>query len=94
MPELPDQTSVRAPIDECREIGEHEFLHRHANDRGPQSYYVMYEGKPYPLKAIWAAAHKPPISPRFFDTNVARREMQKLGFNEIVQLTPPAKNSK
>jgi hypothetical protein len=77
---VPDEASVRQAIEKCRTIGEQAFLDLHASGRRPQKYYLVHEGRRYPRKAIWAAAHKPPIHTRQFTTEQARKGLERLGF--------------
>jgi hypothetical protein len=76
----PDKVSVAKSIEECEALGEDEFLKRHASGARPRGHYVFNGGKRYPLKAIWAAAHVPPIHTRRFKTDTARRSFRRLGF--------------
>src|SRR5215211_6170307 len=66
---LPDVISVLTRLAEYRAIGEDLFLARYASGRRPKANYLVYEGRYYPVKAVWAAAHKPPIHTRTFRTS-------------------------
>jgi hypothetical protein len=77
----PNKTSVLERLDECRRIGEQEFLNQYASGRAPRAHYLIHEGKRYPLKAVWAASHQPPIHTRDFKTGVAQRGLKRLGFD-------------
>ena len=79
----PDKGSVLESIEECRTIGDRAFLKKHASERPPRTYYLVFEGRCYPLKAIWAGAYCPPIHTRDFDTDEARTGLAALGFKEF-----------
>ena len=46
---------------EARKIGRAQFLETYASGRGSDNWYVEVHGVHYDLKALWAAAHRPPI---------------------------------
>ena len=77
----PTHASVLESFAECDAIGEDGFVEKYAGGRRPKSHYIIHEGKHYPLKAIWAAAHRPTIVTREFDTDKARRGFAALGFD-------------
>ncbi|KAA5596727.1 HNH endonuclease [Blastochloris sulfoviridis] len=78
----PNRNSVIRAINEC--AGDVEsFINRYASGRNPKAHYLRHEGKLYPLKAIWAAAHNPSIHTRNFKTDVAIRGLSNLGFEVI-----------
>jgi hypothetical protein len=62
------------------------------NMRGhqPRGHYLIHEDKRYPMKAVWAAAHRPTIQTRDFKTGAARRGLMALGFTKFL----PEKNSR
>ncbi|MGN6277708.1 MAG: HNH endonuclease [Sphingomonas sp.] len=53
---------------EARKIGRAQFLETYASGRGSDNWYVEVDGVQYDLKALWAAAHRPPIKPSSFKT--------------------------
>ncbi|QPC43881.1 hypothetical protein HW532_15005 [Kaustia mangrovi] len=88
----PTVATVLEALAEYDESGPDKFLDRHANGGRPRKHYVLHKGKLYPLKAIWAAAHQPPIKTsrttgngNGFSPDAARRGLDKLGF----KLDPP-----
>jgi hypothetical protein len=82
----PHVKSVLAKLAEYRTIGEALFLNRYASGRRPKAHYFVYEGRHYPVKAVWAAAHKPPTHTRTFRTSEALAGLAALGF--LVELAP------
>jgi hypothetical protein len=83
---FPDLISLLARLAEYRTIGEDLFLARYASGRKPKAHYFAYAGRQYPVKAVWAAAHKPPIHTRTFRTGEALAGLAALGF--LVELQP------
>jgi hypothetical protein len=79
----PNQASVIESLDEFRMTGENAFLGKYAGGARPKTYYLVHEGKHYPLKAIWAAAHRPTTLTRTFTTERARRGFAQLGFDKF-----------
>ena len=77
----PTMKTVLEAIDEFDTIGEDMFLKGYAAGVGPRTHIFVWNGRAYPLKAVWAAAHKPPISPRDFNTKDAVRGLQALDFD-------------
>lgn len=61
--------AVRAKIAEFDEIGEGPFLDKYANGRGARSTWIVSGGNYYPAKAVFAAALKPSVLPREFNTS-------------------------
>jgi len=82
----PHVISVLTKLAEYRAIGEALFLERYASGRRPKAHYLVYEGRHYPVKAVWAAAHNPPIHTRTFRTAEALAGLAGLGF--LVDLQP------
>jgi hypothetical protein len=82
----PVKTSVLERLREHDIIGQREFLDRYSSGRSPRAHYLQYGGKLYPLKAVWAAAHRPPVHTRDFTTPEARRGLEELGFDEFFEL--------
>lgn len=83
----PTKTSVLAKIKEYDRLKGDAFLARYARNVPSRSHYLVVNGKPYPLKAVWAAAHTPNIPPREFNTTAAVAGLQKLGFADIIDDT-------
>jgi hypothetical protein len=86
----PNGASILESVAECEELGEDAFLEKYASGREPRTYYLVYEGKRYPLKAVWAGAHRPTIHTREFNTDEAKRGLAALGFDKFW----PEENSK
>jgi 5-methylcytosine-specific restriction endonuclease McrA len=53
---MPDNAAIIRAMEEYREIGEEAFIRAHAQGHPAQVYFVIHEGRVYPMKAIWAAA--------------------------------------
>src|SRR5215204_812478 len=83
----PHVISVLTKLAEYRAIGEDLFLCRYASGRRPKAHYFVYEGRHYPVKAVWAAAHDPPIHTRTFRTGAVLSGLAALGF--LVELYTP-----
>lgn len=81
----PTRNSVLDAMDEYSRIGDAAFLKKYTSGRSPKSHYLEHGSTFYPLKALWAAAHKPPVHARSFITFEARRKLAKLGFDGAVQ---------
>ncbi|WP_074128764.1 hypothetical protein [Bradyrhizobium sp. NAS96.2] len=80
---IPSQHSILQAIEEFKRVKEGEFLKRHSSGARPRKVYLNYGGERFPLKAIWAAAHQPPVHTRIFTTNVAKAGFRKLGFRDF-----------
>ena len=74
----PDRQSVLNAIEQCKLIGEAEFLRRHSSGARPRKVYLEYAGERHPLKAIWAAAHQPPVHTRTFKTGAAKAGLKRV----------------
>ena len=79
----PTQTSVLESLEECRRLGDKAFLEKYASGHQPLGHYLIHEDKRYPMKAVWAAAHRPTIQTRDFKTGAARRGLKALGFTKF-----------
>src|SRR5262249_5723435 len=86
----PTQTSVLESLEECRRLGDGAFLTKYASEHPPLGHYLIHEDKRYPMKAVWAAAHRPTIYTRDFKTGAARRGLKALGFTKFL----PEENSR
>ena len=86
----PTQASVLESPEECRRLGDGAFLKKYASGHQPLGHYLIHEDKHYPMKAVWAAAHRPGIQTRDFKTGAARRGLMALGFTEFL----PEKDSR
>ena len=80
----PTKKSVRQRIAEFKK-GEQKFLKRYAGGVGSKAHYVVVGGNLYPAKAIWAAAHKPSILPKTFNTRDARNGFRAMGYDMFVE---------
>jgi hypothetical protein len=70
---------------EYDDIGKTAFLERFSSGRPPKAHYIWHDEKPYPLKAIWAAAHVPTIHTRDCNTAAARKGVEKLKFETFIE---------
>lgn len=68
-------------ISEFEIVGEKAFLKKYAAGRGSVTTWIVHKGAEYPIKAIWAAAHRPPIRPRSFKTNDCEPQVRSMGFS-------------
>jgi hypothetical protein len=80
MAKAPTTASIKARIKEYKQIGKPAFLQKYAKGFGAQKYYIIYEDDLYDMKAIWAAAHTPPIDTQMFGPPEALKALPKLGF--------------
>ncbi len=79
----PTKQRVLDKISEFDSLGRQGFLKKYANNRPSKEWVILRDGKIYDAKAIWAAAHNPPISPSQFHYNDAKSGMQRLGFEVV-----------
>lgn len=80
----PTVQSVKKAMREFDRIGSDAFLLKYSSGFPPLVHYIRNQGKDYPLKSLWAAAHQPPIHSGDFNTGPARNGLKKLGFREVV----------
>lgn len=80
----PTVASVKQAMREYRRIGPDDFYRIYSNHRRPKSWFVEYKGNVFPVKAVWAAAHRPPAHTRDFQTANARCGLKALGFKDFV----------
>ena len=76
----PDAKSILRSLNECKELGREAFLVKHASGHHPHTHYVRFGDEDFPLKAIWAAAHTPPVHTREFKTGDAKRGLKRFGY--------------
>ena len=76
----PNEKKVLAAMARCAEVGEAAFVKRVSAGNGWRSHVVVHKERAYPLKAVWADAHDPTVSPRNFNTKDAVQGLQYLGF--------------
>lgn len=82
----PTPSLVRKAMRECLKIGTEAFLGKYTKGFPPHYMYLRHDGVVYPLKALWAAAHKPAVSARTFNSVQARNGLKKLGFLDAVKI--------
>lgn len=80
---LPDEKSVLESLTECRSIGERDFVKKHGGESCPIKYRLFFEERLYPLKAVWAASHRPSIKSKTFNTDGAKRGLAAIGFSDF-----------
>ena len=76
----PTKASVEAAIDKCDELGEEAFVKLVSAGNNWRSHIVISGAIAYPLKAIWAFAHDPLISPADFNTKDAVKGLQSFDY--------------
>jgi hypothetical protein len=76
---VPTAESIQLKITEYAR-DESEFIRHYANGHAARTAFILQDDKLYDLKALWAAAHEPPVVPRSFHTNDARAGVQQFGF--------------
>lgn len=70
-------------LSEFKRIGENEFLRKYSSGARPRKHYLEHGGERFPLKAVWAAAHRPPIHTRTFSPDQAMAGLRRLGFDKF-----------
>lgn len=84
----PTRETVLEAIAECRRVGETRFIGRYAEGKRSRSHYLEYDTgagiEHLPLKAIWAAAYRPPVRPATFNTETAESGLKRLDFKPVV----------
>lgn len=89
MASQPTKTSIERRMREARRLGRREFLVRHANGRGSDNWYIDHDGVQYDIKALWAAAHRPAITPTSFQTYDAVVGFKRLGYQSVKGIAIP-----
>lgn len=80
----PTRNSILVRMAEHDQIGSDAFLRKYANSRPPKRHFVYNDNKLYPLKALYAAAHRPATPPMEFNTYFARKSFEKMKFECII----------
>jgi hypothetical protein len=81
----PNRASVKRSIEEYNNSKDEKFLDKYSSGRSPRAHYLVHANEFYPLKAVWAAAHRPSAHTREFQTADARRGLRALGFDTFVE---------
>jgi hypothetical protein len=89
MTKPPTPRTIEQRMREARRIGRKAFLARYANGRGSDNWYLDHEGVHYDIKALWASAHRPPVSPASFQTYDAVAGFKTLGFAPLSGVSEP-----
>ncbi|MHA4837881.1 restriction endonuclease [Sphingopyxis sp. MSC1_008] len=89
MSNAPTRKSIERRMAEARKIGRAQFLKTYASGRGSDNWYVQAHGIYYDLKALWAAAHRPPIKPISFKTYDAIPGFEAMDFTCVSGITAP-----
>lgn len=79
----PTKASVLSAMAKHDRIGYPSFLAEYANHRAPKAHFLRFNRELYPVKALWAAAHRPAIHTRDFNTYHAVRGLKALGFDRF-----------
>lgn len=82
----PTRRSVLKAMAEYREIGNDEFLRKYTKGRPPIYMYLRHQGTIYPLKALWAASHRPAVAASSFNSVQAKNGLRHLDFTDAVNL--------
>ncbi|WP_292344394.1 HNH endonuclease [Mesorhizobium sp.] len=82
----PTVASINKRMAEFRRLELHGFLAKYAKNVPPHHFYVRSDGVNYPMKALWAASHRPPILPRKFKPMIAMSGFDSFGYR-IVRVT-------
>ncbi|OCJ59490.1 hypothetical protein A6U94_21890 [Agrobacterium tumefaciens] len=73
-------------MQEFQRVGMTAFLSKYTNGFPPHYLFLRHEGEIYPLKALWAAAHRSATSARTFNSVQARNGLRKLGFLDAIKI--------
>lgn len=76
----PTELTALDAINEFKQIEQSAFLEKYANGRGARDWFILHEDKTYDMKAIWAAAHRPPRPCSDFNTTEPRAKLPQMGF--------------
>lgn len=85
MPKKPTPSSIKKRLKEFQTIGREAFLRHYANGFGARAHFIRYQGRPYDMKAVWAAAHEPNVPCSDFNTSEPYAALRKLGFRLIAK---------
>ncbi|MGO8661543.1 HNH endonuclease [Rhizobium ruizarguesonis] len=80
----PTKESFAAILVEHDKLGEQAFLKKYEKGYAPDKWLVRVDGRLYPMKAVWVAAHIPPANPSVKDYRKAFRSLRDLGHIDIV----------
>lgn len=88
--DITSRSAVLKVVQECNSLGEDEFLQKYGFGK-PRSYFLQFEEKLYPSKAIIGVAHKyqfPSEGPLEWSDfsggeNTVQRKLEKMGFKVI-----------
>ncbi|MCI5076810.1 HNH endonuclease [Oricola sp.] len=72
--------SIQERVREYLRLGEKEFLRSYASGRGSRTRRVIVDGHSIPAKALFAAAHSPPVPPVTIHTNDAIKWFHANGY--------------
>lgn len=89
MAKPPTRNTIEQRMHEARRIGRQTFLDAYASSRGSDNWYVDHERVHYDLKALWAAAHRPPIAPRTFNTSDAIAGFKRFKLTPVSNIATP-----
>ena len=82
----PTRVTILARIHEYRE-DETAFLKKYANRTWSRDWFVLHEHELYDAKALWGAAHQPPIKTKDINTRDARNGFRSFPEFEVVSLS-------
>jgi hypothetical protein len=83
MTKKPTRTSLGGRLREFDRIGRGAFLKKYANGFGARAHFIRRDGRVYDMKAVWAAAHEPPVRCGDFNTSQPFAELLRLGFERV-----------
>ena len=84
---LPTKSSIKEKIKEFDENGRSWFVNTYANACPAVCHYVKYNDKLYDLKALYASAHTPKVSPRKYNSQQVIAALCSLDFTCITTRT-------
>lgn len=80
----PTKASLNLVLEEYKRTGERAFLDKYEKGHAPDRWLIRIDGKLYPMKAVWVAAHTPPADPSIEDYRKAFRDLRDLGHIDVV----------
>lgn len=67
----PTKTTILDACKEYRHLGTDAFLEKYTNGNRSRTIFLKFDGDLYPLKAVYCAAHEPPIVHRLVNSTRA-----------------------
>lgn len=79
----PTLATLIEALSEFDEIERDVFLRKYTDGVGSRTWFVVFEGRKYDLKAVWAAAHRPPKSIRDYHPRAVAGELSSDEYAQV-----------